>query len=399
MIFTVRPKKVTIFVNEKLDGGLTAAQVKAKLGCDYVINGGIFELDTGKQLAQLRVDGKTLANENWGVNYGYGWDTNGLTMTANLWEFPNFIACVCLIRDGKAIYKLACPPDMTGERERTAIGLLSDGRLWLMADRAQPRSPEQLRDYALSQGCVSAVMLDGGASTQCAFPGGSLAGGRIAANYICVWSQNEKEDKPTDKKIKVYLSPSSQPANIYASGNTNEQEQCRRIAEFCRAALDRCGFDCIVGDAEIDFTGRVLDSNNWGADYHIPIHTNAGGGHGVVCFVYKDTALAKPVYDAINAIAPYKSSYGVRVDRALYEVKNTTAKCIYVEAAFHDNVAEAEWIIGHARDIGEAICKGLCKTVGVSYVEMKNETPVKEKSLTERVEALEAWAKTKGYAV
>lgn len=29
---------------------------------------------------------------------------------------------------------------------------------------------------------------------------------------------------------KIYLSPSCQINNVYASGNTNEQEQCNRIA-------------------------------------------------------------------------------------------------------------------------------------------------------------------------
>lgn len=397
MIYICKPEKISIYVNTS---GKTATQVKAETGADAVINGGAFDDD--RPVAHLKVNGMVLAAENWGTpnNYGYGFDRDKLVMTDDMNVYPNFISCVCMIKGGKLVPGFEYPPDMGHARQRTAIGVLRDGNVWMMADKAVPRTPEQLRAYALEQGCVSALMLDGGASTQCAFPGGTLYGGRTAANYICVWAQKDKkEDKPVSKKIKVYLSPSSQPANIYASGNTNEQEQCRRIAEFCRAALDRCGFDCIIGDAEIDFTGRVIDSNNYGADYHIPIHTNAGGGHGVVCFVYKDTALAKPVYDAINAIAPYKSTYGVRADKTLYEVKNTTAKCIYVEAAFHDNVAEAEWIIDHARDIGEAICKGLCQTAGVKYVQPKVETTlVKEKSLMERVEALEAWAKDKGYS-
>ena len=36
---------------------------------------------------------------------------------------------------------------------------------------------------------------------------------------------------------RIYLSPSSQPANIYAAGDTNEQTQCRRIALAAAAAM------------------------------------------------------------------------------------------------------------------------------------------------------------------
>ena len=42
---------------------------------------------------------------------------------------------------------------------------------------------------------------------------------------------------------KIYLSPSCQINNIYASGNTNEQEQCNRIAEFAKTALERWDFE------------------------------------------------------------------------------------------------------------------------------------------------------------
>lgn len=42
---------------------------------------------------------------------------------------------------------------------------------------------------------------------------------------------------------KIYLSPSNQINNLYAVGNTNECEQCNRIAEYAKKALQRCGFE------------------------------------------------------------------------------------------------------------------------------------------------------------
>ena len=38
---------------------------------------------------------------------------------------------------------------------------------------------------------------------------------------------------------KVYLSPSNQTDNRYAYGNTTEAEQCGKIAQACKTALER----------------------------------------------------------------------------------------------------------------------------------------------------------------
>ena len=32
---------------------------------------------------------------------------------------------------------------------------------------------------------------------------------------------------------KIYISPSNQEANLYATGGTNEKEQCHKIARAC----------------------------------------------------------------------------------------------------------------------------------------------------------------------
>ena len=41
---------------------------------------------------------------------------------------------------------------------------------------------------------------------------------------------------------RIYISPSNQVNNVYAHGNTNEMEQCNKIAQACETALKRCGF-------------------------------------------------------------------------------------------------------------------------------------------------------------
>lgn len=77
---------------------------------------------------------------------------------------------------------------------------------------------------------------------------------------------------------KIYLSPSCQINNFYASGNINEQEQCNRIAEFAKTALERCGFKIKKAPKGQAMTKSISESNNLSADLHIPMNTNAFNG-------------------------------------------------------------------------------------------------------------------------
>ena len=175
---------------------------------------------------------------------------------------------------------------------------------------------------------------------------------------------------------KIYLSPSDQRSNLYAVGGTNEAFQCRRIALAAQAALTRCGFQVKTnvswnGDDAMD--KRIAESNAWGADAHIPIHTNAFNGKvaGTRLFCY-DTAgegyrLCKAILEALAPITPGQSDNITAAGWA--EVVRTNAPAAYVEVGFHDNPVEAQWIIDHTGDIGEAICKGVCSHFNVAYTQ------------------------------
>ena len=171
---------------------------------------------------------------------------------------------------------------------------------------------------------------------------------------------------------KIYISPSSQPANTYAVGNTNEQEQCRRIAVALEKELDRCGFNAKTGISDSMYT-RVPESNAFGADLHLPIHTNAFDGKvaGLRIMVYKKGGeaeqIAKAIMDHLAPITPGASD-GISLYPGLYEIANSNAICVYVEVGFHDNPQEAQWIIDHTQDIAVAIAQGLCSHYGVAYV-------------------------------
>lgn len=171
---------------------------------------------------------------------------------------------------------------------------------------------------------------------------------------------------------KIYLSPSDQNRNVYAYGNTNEMEQCCRIADAAEIALKRCGFEVMNNQVD-EMEARVSQSNSWGADMHIPIHTNAFNGKvgGTRVFYWKKNGYgdvaAQAVYEQLKAVSPGTSD-NIGAYPGLYELRNTTATAVYVEVEFHDVPKYAQWIISHTAQIGEAICRGVCDYYGVAYV-------------------------------
>lgn len=185
MIYSCKPKKVQIYVNAKKK---TAAQVKAETGCDAIINGGLYNMNTFKPLCHLKVDGKVLGKDQYKY-FGYGWDADGLpTLALDYDKLDNYICCVCMVRDGKA-EKMYYDANVGRSCARTAIGTFPDGRLWLYADKAY-KTPVQLQEIALKAGVKDAVMLDGGGSTQGIFPDCKVTSSRKVHNYICVWEDD-----------------------------------------------------------------------------------------------------------------------------------------------------------------------------------------------------------------
>lgn len=179
---------------------------------------------------------------------------------------------------------------------------------------------------------------------------------------------------------KIYLSPSEQPENLYAYGNTNEKVQCRRISAATAEALKRCGFEVINANSNT-LSARCKESNQWKADLHVPIHTNAFNGKvtgtRIMCHALSGEGYkaAKAVYNALAPITPGKSE-NVSAAPNLYEVKNTNAPCVYIEVDFHDVPDVAKWLIEHTVDIAEAICKGICNYYGVVYKAAQEAKPV-----------------------
>lgn len=171
--------------------------------------------------------------------------------------------------------------------------------------------------------------------------------------------------------MKIYVSPSNQTDNVYAVGNTTEEEQCNRIAHYLISYLQSNGHTVAAAPRNQLNAKSIKDANAWGAELYVCVHTNAGGGRGCEVYVYNPTigaALkwATPVYNNMSAITP-STDRGIKNGSSFNEIKNSNAPCVYVECEFHDNAETATWIINNVQAIGKAIAKGICEGCGAVF--------------------------------
>ena len=172
---------------------------------------------------------------------------------------------------------------------------------------------------------------------------------------------------------KIYLSPSNQDANIYAAGNTNEMIQCNKIAEAAKKYLEKHGFEVKKAAQGQNMWTSINESNAWGANLHVPIHTNAFNGTltgGTLIMLYSTSGENLKAGHAIfNRLAPITpgSDYSIRRNTSLAELNSTKAIAVYIECEFHDTVDGANFIINNTDKLGEAIAHGICDYFGVKW--------------------------------
>ena len=111
----------------------------------------------------------------------------------------------------------------------------------------------------------------------------------------------------------------------------------------------------------------------------MPIHTNAstatlkeGTAQGPTVLRYGKAGGASDractmTYNRLMEVYPRKTKRGVYQRDEFVEIGRTPMLSVYPELAFHDNGADAQWLVENKKAIAEALCKGVCDWFGVTY--------------------------------
>lgn len=171
---------------------------------------------------------------------------------------------------------------------------------------------------------------------------------------------------------KVYISPSSQEQNKGLSPFTLEETEMNQIADILVPLLIKDGrYQVKRNTPSMDVYQMAAASNNFKADIHIPVHSNAGGAEGTEVFAYapgtNSEKLAKALYNQIAPLSP-GADRGVKYNPGLVEVGDrVNATAALIELGFHDNLRDATWLAYNHEMIAQRLYMGVCDYFGYDY--------------------------------
>ena len=189
---------------------------------------------------------------------------------------------------------------------------------------------------------------------------------------------------------KVYLSPSNQTQNIGYGNYGTEKSRMIQVAEVVQRELLK-KFEVKMAQYESNLSTRAIESNKWGSDAYVAIHSNAGGGRGCEVYAFSTTSkgntLAHKIYDRLSAVTP-SADRGIKYSR-LYETRVPSAPACLIEVIFHDNKEDAEWLINNIELAGKEIAKGIYDYFGVAYEEGSTVAPTPAQTEPSKTETKE----------
>jgi N-acetylmuramoyl-L-alanine amidase len=162
----------------------TITQIKSENPCNLIFNGTWYSGTS--PVGNFKVNGAVLSNE-YDQCLGYAWDNGEVPVMrwTDMSDCDNFICACPMIYNGEKL-TLNYNIDVGGSRPRTALGQLSNGGwLFICTDESEKYTPEELQDYMYSLGCTSAMMMDGGGSSQMICPAGDIITSRTIYNFMC----------------------------------------------------------------------------------------------------------------------------------------------------------------------------------------------------------------------
>lgn len=201
------------------------------------------------------------------------------------------------------------------------------------------------------------------------------------------------------KKVYIGVGHGGKDAGAVANG-FKEKAVNLEIAKACMTALKRSGVSVKISrsnDSEVWLEERIAECNKYKPDVALDIHNNAGGGDGAEVFhtIYGGTGetLAENILAEMQKIGQNSRGAKTRKNASGNDyfgfIRQTNCPAALVECAFLDNKTDVKIIDTKAerKAMGEAIAKGVCKTIGVTYKAEEKKATTTKKTETTKADA------------
>ena len=182
--------------------------------------------------------------------------------------------------------------------------------------------------------------------------------------------------------MKVFISAGHGGLDVGAVANgVKEKDLNLSIAKACRDELKRHGVEVKMSrekDENDPLSEEIRECNAFSPDLAVSIHNNAGGGgkgDGAEAFYShlggKGKTLAENILAEIVKVGQNSRGAKIRKNSKGKDyygfIRETSAPAVIVECAFVDNATDLKILAteGKRKLMGEAIAKGILKTLGV----------------------------------
>ena len=143
----------------------------------------------------------------------------------------------------------------------------------------------------------------------------------------------------------IYLSPSTQEANMYVNGGS-EEEWMNRLADAMVPYLNASGIQYTRNTPDMTAVSSIRASNAGTYDLHLALHSNASAPSNY------------PLPNRVRAEAT--TSIG--------EVRQPRAPSVFIELGYHDNEDDATWIKNNLDQIARTIVLALTEYFGIPFL-------------------------------
>lgn len=163
------------------------------------------------------------------------------------------------------------------------------------------------------------------------------------------------------------------------SNHTKEKNLNLSIALACRDVLVKHGVSVRMSrskDENDPLSDEIRECNAFAPDLAVDIHNNAGGGDGAEAFYHYGGGKSKTLADNIlvEVVKVGQNSRGAKIRKNSQGkdyygfIRETSCPAVIVECAFVDNATDLQILAteGDRCAMGEAIAKGILKTLGVA---------------------------------
>lgn len=175
----------------------------------------------------------------------------------------------------------------------------------------------------------------------------------------------------------VFLSPSLQEWNPYVNGG-NEEYYMNLIADAVEPYLTASGISFARNTPTQTLSEAIAQSNAGNYDLHLAIHSNAAGAansgqvRGTDVYYYPTSAKGKRAAEIFaenyRDIYPLPDRVRTLSSASLAELRRTKAPAVLIETAYHDNLADAEWIQENIGVIGRNLAQSIAQYLDVPFV-------------------------------